>query len=743
MRKGKRPSLVSYYMGYSGKGERKMKRCAMLFAALIFICFCYSALGESVSPINGFPTSPDYAAAANETLYIEAGGSVYRYDREKDESSLALSGLPPRSPLVSWGDQLYVLNMGDGMLSLLKEEDGMLALENLTQFHLEEMGKAAGVDLTLIPRAVMTDNYLCLFLYLEDDFMSRGLFAFERNTGKMTFEIVAGASEICAYRGDEVLVLCQGMGEKGHIRRYDVAKGTNDVFADIAQMDAGGLCYHPGLDTVYLAGLGSVDRAVGKGAFQTVALLRKDHDLYDGAAAAVLPDGSYVILSQNQGAEMVPAGAQKAEGVSTLDIATVAYGSDMNDNFIAEHPGVPVKATMIYGNDTEALQESIISRSGDVDLYILNASGSLFQAIREKGFFADLTQSEALKEAAAGMYPQFAEGIMKDGKLMAFPFDLTVTTPSYNPVLFEKLGMTPPATVEELLDLHIAYLKSDAGSREDVLLRDVTWNIKRDLLQAILTAYTAYYDATGEQLSFDTQAFRGLLSKLEGNLELLKALNLPPETTSFTTEGVPDMLLGQDIQLLDHNFMGREYAPLILSLDKEKEPVLMADLTVFVVNPMSPDIGLALDYIECYYAHMGKRLEIMLYPSRNEPVELDYYAGEKQALQEQAAELGGLILAAAPEEKKALQAQKEETLTALDELEKNRYEISAEDIAMYRALAPCIHLPKGENVTFYGGVSEVLRLLEQYARDEMTGDAFIKEYDRMLNMRRKENGQTE
>ena len=57
----------------------------------------------------------------------------------------------------------------------------------------------------------------------------------------------------------------------------------------------------------------------------------------------------------------------------------------------------------------ENLIQDMMNRDSTTDVYILNASGTAFSAIYQRGYLADFTASEKLMQFASTIQPEFLE----------------------------------------------------------------------------------------------------------------------------------------------------------------------------------------------------------------------------------------------------------------------------------------------------------------------------------------------
>lgn len=142
-----------------------------------------------------------------------------------------------------------------------------------------------------------------------------------------------------------------------------------------------------------------------------------------------------------------------------------------------------------------------------------------------------------------------------------------------------------------------------------------------------------------------------------------------------------------------------------------------------------------MTYIQTYAEHMDAVAKVQYYPDQNDPVENPQYEESLSWHADVRKELMGKLEAAAPEERKTLEAQlKEHDLILTEEIEKRRWDITAQSIAEYRTLAPYIQINTWTDVTLVGGPAEAIKLLKRYLDGQMDMEQFIDQYDRLVQM---------
>ena len=390
----------------------------------------------------------------------------------------------------------------------------------------------------------------------------------------------------------------------------------------------------------------------------------------------------------------------------------------------------------------------LITGAHAADIYLFEAASPQYRAVISKGYAMDLSQSEILTEAAASYAPFLSDALRApDGALAAMP-----TGDISAPVLFEvyleawqaaDLGPLP-TTAQELLDACIAFsrredLLSDGWrfsltSAEDALV------FKREMLQLVLQTYLAEFAAGDDEVQIDTPAFRTLLEKYEEALpamECLAAETAPLPSSGFYLEQEAQtcLLSYPGATLLPQDGPGIATAFLPLTVTPGAAAVIEADVTVFVINPASPNRDLALAYLETYVQNLSPHERIQYIPAEVSPIEQESYRQDRALLMEEEATILQALPHAGPDESMELCARLEAVQLDLANLEGHRYATTAEMIEKYKALTPYLRIRTRTGLNFFSSDSpEMIGLLNQYVQGAIDLDRFIARYAAMARM---------
>ena len=139
---------------------------------------------------------------------------------------------------------------------------------------------------------------------------------------------------------------------------------------------------------------------------------------------------------------------------ATEDLITKGYKEVLdrfNEQYAGQYHVTPITTNL---EEYDGKLNALIAAGKTPDVYICNPGPNMSQYV-EAGAAADLTDILTNTEKAWG--DTFTEGIFErltyDGKIMAVPTNFAAACVYYNTEIFEKVGVTPPETYTEWLDV--------------------------------------------------------------------------------------------------------------------------------------------------------------------------------------------------------------------------------------------------------------------------------------------------
>jgi multiple sugar transport system substrate-binding protein len=152
--------------------------------------------------------------------------------------------------------------------------------------------------------------------------------------------------------------------------------------------------------------------------------------------------------------------ATQSEGKSSENVVITlgCWGSSPSETkllddqiqaFQNDNPNITIKKQVQVGDYMQAIQSKIASKSAP-DIYYLDVS--LADQFISKGVI-DPIDDYIDKEDVKDFYPNLLGGYQKDGKTYGLPKDYNSLVLFYNQEMFDKAGLKPPTTWEELKEV--------------------------------------------------------------------------------------------------------------------------------------------------------------------------------------------------------------------------------------------------------------------------------------------------
>jgi len=183
-----------------------------------------------------------------------------------------------------------------------------------------------------------------------------------------------------------------------------------------------------------------------------------------------------------------------------LTIADYESESNATRLFRLDNPGVPVISRDVSLMPADIAQV-IRSNDTDTDIYVVRTAYPGYSSLLSKGYCTDLSSDSNLTALASNIPEPLLKGLMYDGKIVAFPVDISFGNMafSYSPEALAAMGMTEevmPGNLTDFLSLLIEWYES--GKMDEVRLFDYD---EPDYLLAhfLLRYYTEYYEVSQEE----------------------------------------------------------------------------------------------------------------------------------------------------------------------------------------------------------------------------------------------------
>ena len=466
-------------------------------------------------------------------------------------------------------------------------------------------------------------------------------------------------------------------------------------------------------------------------------------EIYGNASACVLEGGYYALASEGLAIRNLDPGQKADIRFKVVDASYTNAVTKAYTDFANAHGDVSVVLSRDY-SETENLIENMMNRDDSVDVYTLNTSTAIYDALYKRGYLMEL-EGEAVDQLKEAMYPSLRDCLSANGQLVALPLELYSNgCLGVNEKALEALGLTledVPDNWWDLLDF-LPTLEEPLAANKSVSLYwpDVSAsNMRANLFYSLFENYQSYVNVVDPAMGYDTELFRGLLDKLDA-IDFV-ALGFAEEEEDGDSRGGM-VVLDYDSQqqmLFELNTSGhiggygQEYAPVLLGLDAEHRAPLVLDATVAFVNPFTQHPQEALDFMNALAESLPDNVRYNLDPSLNEPVR---GAQNERALEDFTKELEKAreeLANAEPAEKQALEEQIESQEEYLEYLEANAWDCSPAMIKWYREHAEGV-VTAPVNWLYTDESGEAWGLMQQYLEGGISADEMLKGIDRKVQM---------
>lgn len=363
-------------------------------------------------------------------------------------------------------------------------------------------------------------------------------------------------------------------------------------------------------------------------------------------------------------------------------------------------------------SSAKELGQALVSGEDGIDLMCLDIDFIDVDNLYKKGYCADLSQSEAVKEYLDKVYPALKDVCVKDGKIYAVPVEITPEATNANPIAAKTLGIRLPETFAELCDA-MAEWEKQADERSDYTFADATdrdWPFRR-----MLSLYGLTLTAKGETLKLDTPLFREMAAAYErlrdawaGSEEI--SMETEEEMNEFFNKtAVMEPYVSLDLRQINSNLRsmkhyeeeetekdknkgedsdgGSRYVslPMLLKAGEQEAPVVGYGARLMMINSQSKHTDNALKFIENYIANLRNTARAMMCPEENEPIENPSYHRDLERQKEYIKKMEKKAAEAEGAEKSQMEKSLEMMRDGLKQMEsESRYTVSAEAFALYR-----------------------------------------------------------
>ena len=426
-----------------------------------------------------------------------------------------------------------------------------------------------------------------------------------------------------------------------------------------------------------------------------------------------------------------------------LNVFADAWNSEMNPSFEKAYPDAAVHNSLGEAAYTgfDQMLVGLLTGENSYDMFYLRLSTGRAKTLSDRGYLADLGQSDLIAQTVSQMPAAIQEQIKtSDGKIYAFPCTLETTDylMGFNTEVAGQLGIEKPQTYAEFFDL-LARWDSDyeaKAAEAGLYLADSTyaWTASSFLGQ-MMNAYIAGVSDIST-ISYDTAEFKALMQLFDQYRELLTGLR---DNTRVMGDGQPwktALIIANCPLLMDadtEESYGGVVEPMPLSVtDDPADTVIPIDMEAYSVCDGTSDLVLAISYLECRASSFTAAERILFAGGSDDtPVERDNYAATIAYYNAIIPAMEAQIEASGENEelKAELQAELEQYRLEQEDCTAHRYEYTAESIRLYASLADDLRPMPSVSYDYYISQSNTKYLLDSFEQGTTSVERFIQNFD--------------
>lgn len=661
------------------------------------------------------------------------------------------------SYLFSDGERLMSLNMITGKLFAIKEADGKLAYEDVATVKNLEAFRHVSDDYSYVispeGRAVVGGKLLWLLQDWDDmTGMSKNrMLVIDLATGELKESQIKDVQSVSAYKDGKAILAVRSEEDvydsktdtykPASLQAYDPA---TDTAQEVGQLQA----TYRVFNSVYCEALDALvwvnnNRVMGLKGLKE----EKQFGYMPGDANDLLVSGDSLIMPSGNAVYV----RTMTEDFRTDELVTV-YGGYMDSGarlFAERNPQIPVYMTDDYYNTTEKLTQAMVTGESIMDVLRMSVNSSSFITLRDKGYCADLSESQIITDYVNNLYPHFAEAVKKDGKVIAVPLNAYSYDGWFvNKRVLEGMGLTMEDVPTNLVDLcAFANRWNDEWVDEypSYTLIEYVSDYKGALLGEILDGYIRYCTAKKQEIDFTSDMFRQMMEALDklNVKELDRGANTANEDETTYREALlmrDNGLVGSFEDYSDTEDSWRLFLPMTLTADADF--VTGAEVEIIFVNPKSEHKAAAIKLIECMIEKMNDYSAYTLRADKTEPIPNENYDDMVAEQEKYLAQLKADYEKAEDADKKEYQSMIESQEKWMSTMDRYRYRISPEGIDWYvKNVVPATYvmepsiLDRGDSEA--SGAFDTLR--ERYAAGQIKLDQFIREMNNKIQMMQMED----
>ena len=673
---------------------------------------------------DGMPATPTYQAifAADGQLNLLVSATVTEYSDEEG---------------ITTGQFYYVTTTVDA-------EDETITCTAATPFEADCLMEA--YDSSTWPREIAAafTAYGKVFLAAYNDNYVLTLYAMDPTDMSLTELGVSDMLAVSPCGNDRLLVARYDSSYNEELVVYDLNSESAETVYTPGDNYAGYLysfAYDESTDTVYFYSNGALQAVTGLDfeSITTVCALPSSSTL----CGLLLPDGRYAVIDSECVAVRTTTPGDHASSRLTiasannwLESLTSTYYSYMN-----AHPETEVYLT----GDVSSVLENMMNRDSSVDIYILDAASSAFEAIYTRGYMSEITSDSLGME---DMYDFIKSFCYQNGELVCYPVYAYGSCIGLNATALEKAGISMSDIPTDWPGF-IAMLPELAEKLEEVPGYSLfgSWQTEESIRYSLVsTILEQYYN---EQVVAGTTDAGYQNADLIAALEAVRSLDLAALGVSsqdvyegdigvmyYNDDDYTEAVLDLYFNYLPDGWYTAGEEPLLLHVHADSEAVLAETMQFALINPFSENREAAVAFLEAMATNTSAQYRYAFSPKDNEPLRYSWYEENIANYQELLDEYQESVnTAETNEDRMFYQELVDEWQASMDEAIENDWMIKPIAITSYQALADKLSVSR-YNPMFNNedASSEIYDLVEQLIEGSLSPSDFASQVDRKVQM---------
>ena len=427
-----------------------------------------------------------------------------------------------------------------------------------------------------------------------------------------------------------------------------------------------------------------------------------------------------------------------ANSLSTLSVFGLnSTSTQLAASYSSNYPN----NSLVEADPSTDLVNTVLTQSPTPDVIIMNTLGDpAFIDLMRRGYLLPL-DSEIVKDTIAKFYPEIADFVTHDGKIVALPFEhIAQPMCGVNRVLWDELNLGElPQTWEDLLALIQRWPEIQKAHPSAALFSggNTTARTRGMVLNMMLEDYERYRQGEDGTVGYDTEIFRNLLKQFQ-------AVDFNAALDGQSASGDPELVADQELITMSYYPDARDSMsdldPMPLRVAKDAPTYMRITMTAIAINPYSKNIDAAKHLVDFYAQNIAPLERIELMPGENDPIRKENYE-EDLAYRRQCLEEAQQQLAAC--ENEVDRQPLEESVKQMQQLVtdcENSWEADEASIAKYRAVAQHIYVQYMDSLDLTDS-GAIYQSMERYLNGELPEDSFIGDLERRYVMRTQEDAQ--